>query len=682
MLQDASEAPMTRQKSAAAFHTLAVDAAHWEAVLAAARDAIVCIDARGMVTLFNRVAEEIFGYRATEVLGRNVRVLMPAPYRDEHDDYLRRYRETGVARAIGRIRAVEGRRKSGEVFPMEISVAEASVGATVTYTAIIRDVTASVRAAEALRESQTRFQSFMDNSPAVAFMKDAEGRYLYVNAPFERRFGRPLAALADRTDFDVFPHETAAMLRANDSAVLAGNRPIPFHERVPTPDGVLRDWLVFKFPLADGGERRLGGIAVDITERTRAERRLAAQYAVTGTLAEASSLVDAAPALLQAIAEAAGWDLGELWLAARESRRLRWQGAWHCPAVAGDEFVAASRSLAFEPGVGLVGGVWTSGAPAWIADVSASREFLRAPAAARAGLHAACAFPILHGDEVPGVLAFFSREVRAPDDDLLRLVEALGRQIGDFIARRRSAEALRELERVAEERARLADLGAIAAKVAHDLGNPLASLAMQAELLLRRVRGGAAAPTLAASAEMIVAEARRLDRLVHDFKLIARQQRLEARPVALREVLERLVALWRPVATARGISIDLDVPRDPLPLVADEEKLRRALENLLKNAIEAIGRGPGAVTVRAEAAGRERVRISVADTGPGIPETLEVFRLFETTKPTGTGLGLPIAREVALAHGGTLEFERRAPRGTVFHLEIPSRGRSSEAEPL
>lgn len=88
-------------------HDLQVDSARWRAVLGTMPDAIVAIDSQGRITLFNAVAEQIFGYPADEVLGQNVAILMPPPYRDEHDGYIRRYERTGEARAIGRIRSVQ-----------------------------------------------------------------------------------------------------------------------------------------------------------------------------------------------------------------------------------------------------------------------------------------------------------------------------------------------------------------------------------------------------------------------------------------------------------------------------------------------------------------------------------------------------------------------------------------------
>jgi signal transduction histidine kinase len=154
----------------------------------------------------------------------------------------------------------------------------------------------------------------------------------------------------------------------------------------------------------------------------------------------------------------------------------------------------------------------------------------------------------------------------------------------------------------------------------------------------------------------------------------AREQRLELRGVDLHRFLEQVADLWQPVAATRAIGLRVTVPA-PLPLlIADEEKLRRVLDNLVKNAIEAMDRGPGRIEIEATMPTRETVCISVADTGPGIPETVEVFRLFETTKAYGTGVGLAVVRQIVLAHRGSICHAQRKPRGTVFHIELPCAG--------
>jgi len=131
------------------------------------------------------------------------------------------------------------------------------------------------RMSDALRESEARFQAFMDHSPTVAFIKDEGGRHLYVNSMFERVFHRSLADLADKTEGEWLPEAVAARLRENDRLVFSAGQPLEFEETVPTPDGRLRHWLVLKFPLSLTTERRwLGGMAIDITERKRAEEAL------------------------------------------------------------------------------------------------------------------------------------------------------------------------------------------------------------------------------------------------------------------------------------------------------------------------------------------------------------------------------------------------------------------------
>jgi signal transduction histidine kinase len=232
--------------------------------------------------------------------------------------------------------------------------------------------------------------------------------------------------------------------------------------------------------------------------------------------------------------------------------------------------------------------------------------------------------------------------------------------------------ALVEARQLAGQRERLADIGAITARIVHDLGNPLAGLSIQAQLIARRVARHPDGPArdLAKPAERIVSEVKRLDGLIKDFLDFARQQRLAVRAVSVPDFLARTVELWRPVAAARDITLALDVAPDAGTIAADEDKLRRVLDNLVKNAIEAVERGSGHVDVRAERRGGQ-VRITVADTGAGIAEGVEIFRLFESTKRDGTGLGLPIAKQIVVAHGGTIGFENLAPRGTAFYVDLP-----------
>jgi PAS domain S-box-containing protein len=128
---------------------------------------------------------------------------------------------------------------------------------------------------EMAEESEERFKAFMNNSPAVAFMKDEGLRHVYVNEPFERSFKMKRADWRGKTDFELWPPEVAKRLRENDLAVLAGDKTIGLVETVPLPEQGPRQWLVFKFPFKDpSGRRFLGGMAVDTTERGKLEEQL------------------------------------------------------------------------------------------------------------------------------------------------------------------------------------------------------------------------------------------------------------------------------------------------------------------------------------------------------------------------------------------------------------------------
>jgi two-component system sensor histidine kinase/response regulator len=173
-----------------------------------------------------------------------------------------------------------------------------------------------------------------------------------------------------------------------------------------------------------------------------AERRLTAEHVVARALVEASTFAEAAPNILEAICNALDWEHGALWTIDRQANVLRCAEIWTAGSVALPEFNAISRSSTFSRGIGLPGRVWATGQPVWIPDVVRDTNFPRAPVAVREGLHGAFGFPILLRGEVLSVMEFFSREIRAPDEDLLSMLTSIGNQIGLFVDRRRAQEEL------------------------------------------------------------------------------------------------------------------------------------------------------------------------------------------------------------------------------------------------
>jgi two-component system sensor kinase FixL len=247
--------------------------------------------------------------------------------------------------------------------------------------------------------------------------------------------------------------------------------------------------------------------------------------------------------------------------------------------------------------------------------------------------------------------------------------------IRDLSQEKAAEEREHRLLRQALQNERLADIGAMTARIAHDFGNPLAGLSMTAQRMLRLLaRDPPPVDRLTQAAETVLATTRHLDALVAEFKEFTREQRLNLQDIAVPAFLQEVVTVWQQEAGERGITLEIAAGDRPPTIHGDHDKLRRVLDNLVKNALEAIDRGPGVVRLTVESSERGKLVISVADSGPGIPAGTDVFALFETTKPTGTGLGLAICRQIVLAHGGGIEYAAAQPAGTVFRMELPIHG--------
>ena len=240
-----------------------------------ANDVIYTHDLAGNFTSLNRSGERITGYSWAEAAKMNLADVVAPEYLDQARQAIA-HKASGQAATVYEldIIAKDGRRVRLEVSTRIIERGGKAVGVQ----GIARDLTERKLSEDALRESQTFFNSFMDNSPAIAFMKDEEGRYVYLNKPFEDWFGQKLGLLRGGTSFDWLPSEFAQQTHDHDLQVLLTGEPQEIVEAVPTQDGSPHHWLVFKFPITDAaGKRFVGGVGVDITARRRAEDALAHQ---------------------------------------------------------------------------------------------------------------------------------------------------------------------------------------------------------------------------------------------------------------------------------------------------------------------------------------------------------------------------------------------------------------------
>ncbi len=220
----------------------------------------------------------------------------------------------------------------------------------------------------------------------------------------------------------------------------------------------------------------------------------------------------------------------------------------------------------------------------------------------------------------------------------------------------------------------LLTMGRFAAQMSHDLKNPLAALKGAIELLLEEHAQGRSLSARANMLDLMLNQVSRMSRVIEDYRRMARLE-VERQSLDARDFVSSVLAL-QSLAPPAGVVVKSEVPEAPLECQLDPELLARALENLVRNALEAMP-GGGALTVSLERLQTEvtgGVILSVADTGVGMDarQAARVFDDFYTTKAEGSGLGLSLVRRVAQAHGGHVELSSEPGRGTRVVLSLPN----------
>ncbi len=409
-------------------------------------DAILLLGPGGIIQYASPSATHLLGYPPGAFDGRSA-------FEFPHPDDLRRTKElfaqllqspgstmTGTYRyrhSDGSWRWLEGANTN--------LLGEPSVQAVV---ANYRDVTEPKRVEEALREESERLQLAQEAGRTGTWEWDVPTGKVMWSRGLEAIHGLAPGAFTGTLTASlgyVHPEDRGGVIRAIASAV--GGRPEEFLEyRVLRPDGTVR-WVEGRGRLAHdaaGKPARVRGVCVDITERKRAERLLAVEHAVARALAKSAALLDAAPKVLQAVCEGLSWDVGVCWRVDRPAELLRCVAVWRAPAVEASALAHVKRQEAFAPGVGLPGRVWAGGGPVWAPDVTQGANFPGAALAVGEGLHGAVGFPVRNGTEFLGVMEFFSREIRQPDDALLRMMASIGSHVSQVIERRQAEKALHE----------------------------------------------------------------------------------------------------------------------------------------------------------------------------------------------------------------------------------------------
>lgn len=538
-----------------------------------------------------------------------------------------------------------------------------------------------------------RLQQIIDNTTAVIYVKDAEGRYVLINRRFEELFHVRREHMAGRTDYDVFPEEAAEAFRANDRRVFESGQPVQFEETVPHDDGP-HHYISLKFPLCDAEGRPMAvcGISADITERKHseqvvAERAFLAQFAadVGIALTRGEDLRTMLQRCCEAMVRHLDAAFARIWTLNDSTATLELQ------ASAGMYTHLDGGHARIPMGSLKIGWIAQERKPHLTNNVMSDPRIGDYEWAKREGMTAFAGYPLLIGDRVIGVMALFARK---PLSDLVtEAMESVADTIALGIERLRASLDLQEHVRALEEanealgRAEEAAKAASRAKsrflanISHEIRTPIMAMLGAAELLqageLRR-------NDCVDRGDMILRNGRHLLSLVDELLDLSRLEagKLEIHPedCSLVEILADVDSITEPLR--RNKKIDYRIVYEtqvPEHIRTDCTRLTQAVINLVSNALKFTEKGFVRLRVRVDRDAPEpRLTIVVEDSGIGIrPEDRErIFDSFTQVEPissgatAGVGLGLPIARWIAEKLDGTLEVQSVYGKGSAFILRI------------
>jgi PAS domain S-box-containing protein len=609
--------------------------------------------------------------------------LTPPDWRDRNNARIEQQKSGGRFEPFEK----EYTRKDGSRVPVLIGGATFEEGGN-QGVAFVLDLTERKRAEDALRERQAQLtearrelRQMIDTIPIPVASYSADARRDFVNAAWKQYTGlSDEAALGTEWSAVAHPDDVATGEKMWHDALATGE---PWHteERVRRADGQYRWFAIDRVTVRDENGKIIKwyGTAYDIEDRKRGEERLRVQHTVAQILAEAVTIEEATPRILWAMGECLGWDVGALWRVDREAEALRFVELWHKASIEVPEFERVSREFTFVPGLGLPGRVWSSLEPKYIPDVVLDENFPRGPIAEREGLHAAFGFPILLGGEALGVIEFFSREIRQPDQELLNMLATIGSQIGQFIERKRAQEAFRKAQLELAHANRVATMGQLAASITHEVNQPITAAVTYA--LAARRWLSADPPNFREvddALSLIIKEGNRAGEVVERVRALIKKVPARKDAVAIDDAILEVIALTRTEAANSNVLVRTQLAEGLPPVQGDRVQLQQVMVNLILNAVQAmsgIGEGARELQISIDAVPSEGgVRVGVRDTGPGLsPESLSrLFEPFFTTKPEGMGMGLSICRSIIEAHGGRLWATGCEPRGALFQFTIPA----------
>ena len=296
-----------------------------------------------------------------------------------------------------------------------------------------------------LLNSERRFRSLTELSSDMYWEQDDQYRFTSSSGSGPEWMVKGLREAVGKRRWDFKYENMTEKDWSAHIALLDARKPFRDLEFCRVHESGGKTWIsVSGEPVFDssGAFKGYRGVGKDITERKRAEQLQALEHVVSRSLADADSMTAAVQAAVRAICETEGWECGRYFRWDEKTASLRFADAWGTSDEVVQQFLAKSRELSYAPGVSLAGKVWQSRQPLWASDLTRDAPVDQAVLARGMGMRGAFVFPVISEGKAIGVLAFNSREVREPEDQLMQAISVIGSQIGQFLQRKRREEEL------------------------------------------------------------------------------------------------------------------------------------------------------------------------------------------------------------------------------------------------
>ena len=661
-------------------------------ILDTALDAVIRMDTDGIIVGWNAQAEKIFGWPRSEALGRALHeTIIPPESRAAHLRGLRHFLASGNGPVLNRRVEIQAAHRDGQLFPVELAITPVRTEGRYEFSAFINDITQRKQAQVALTEAKQRLEIALEGSQISVWEIDLRTNKIWLDADWAVFLGLPRAET--RTAISalhalVHPDDQRKAAAAAVDTMKGKFASYAVEHRVKCANGEWK-WILSRGRVierdAGGQALRMSGTNTDITESKRDDLLLELEHAVVRCLALEKDAPSALQAVMRTICESMNWVRSTYWRADEAAGLMRFGHSWEVSGLGLERYAERSRSMVFAPGTGLVGRVWQTGEPLWVPDFGNDPRVVQQALARETGIHCVFVFPVTSEGRTIGALAFFSREVREPEERLLALTRVIGGELGQFLQRKQAEDQVRtlnaELEaRVAQRTQQLEtankELEAFSYSVSHDLRAPLRAIQGFSRLVEQQYAGridDAGRDML----RRVGAGAEKMGLLIDDLLRLARISRQEMKIGRV-----DLSALAQEAADElRGAEPERRVQWTIAPQVSvegDPGLLRVVLQNLLGNAWKYSSR-------------RELARIEfgvgekdghpayfVRDNGAGFDMAYsgKLFgafqRLHSAAEFPGTGIGLATVARIIHRHGGAAWAEGREGEGATFYFSLGS----------